>query len=108
MTKKKEKQDTKSFDLKPLGDRVLVKEQKTEIEKTDSGIFLATPISEDQGAKRGKVVAVGEGKILDDGKRMPMGVKKGDDILFQWGDEIKIDGVAYYIVSESNILGIID
>ncbi len=106
-TKAKKKEMPSDLSLQPIGDRVLVKEMKNEMKKTESGIILPTPIEEDRGAKRGLVVAVGNGKF-EDGKLVPPPVKKDDEILFQWGDEIKINGEDYFIVSGSNILGIIN
>ena len=92
----------------PLFDKVLIKEfDKNEKNRvTDYGIIIPDPVNEDRGAKRGKIVAVGEGKY-EDGKLVPMSVKKGDEILFSWGDEIKINGEEYQIVSESSILAIL-
>ncbi|MBU3968873.1 co-chaperone GroES [Patescibacteria group bacterium] len=92
----------------PLFDKVLIKEfDKNEKNRvTDYGIIIPDSVSEDKGAKRGKVVAVGEGKY-EDGKLIPMSVKKGDKVLFSWGDEIKINGEEYQIVSETSILAIL-
>ena len=63
--------------------------------------------AQEDKAGRGIVVAVGDGKIDDQGKLIPMKVKVGNKVLFQWGDKINIDDEEYYIVSESGILGII-
>lgn len=99
---------TKESKILPLFDKVLIKESdKNEKNRiTDYGIIIPDSISEDRGAKKGMVVAVGEGKY-EDGKLIPMSVKKGDEVLFSWGDEIKINGEEYQIVSESSILAII-
>ncbi|KKS44280.1 MAG: 10 kDa chaperonin [candidate division CPR1 bacterium GW2011_GWA2_42_17] len=93
--------------IKPLGDRVLIKEIKAvEGGKTASGIFIPDTVKEDRGAKQGEVVAVGPGR-MDDGKLIPISVKVGDQVLYQWGDTIKIGETEYVMVSESNIIGII-
>jgi chaperonin GroES len=95
--------------IQPLGDKVLIKESSAEntARKTDSGIFIPDTVKEDKGAKKGKVVAVGEGKF-ENGKFIPVSVKAGDTVLFQWGDKINIDGEEYYIVRESEISAIIN
>ncbi len=90
----------------PLGDRVLVRELKKEGEKIVSGIIIPESANEDRGARKGEVIAVGPGKY-DDGVLVPMGVKVGDNVLFQWGDKLTIDGEEYEMVSESAILAII-
>ncbi len=93
--------------VKPLADRVLIKETDKEGGgKTKSGIIIPETVKEDKGSKRGTVVAVGEGRI-EDGKRIPVSVSVGNTVLFQWGDEIKIGGEEYFIVSESNIIAIV-
>lgn len=94
------------FKVQPLGDRVLVRELKKDGEKTVSGIIIPESASDDRGAKKGEVVAVGAGKF-DDGVRVPMDVKVGDKVLYQWGDKLTIDGVEYEMVAESGILAII-
>src|SRR3989344_1103060 len=96
-----------SKNIKPLGDRVLIKESMDNKEKkTSTGIIIPVTVNEDKGSKKGEVVAVGEGNY-EDGKLMPMTVKVGDEVLFQWGDRIKVDDEEYYIVKESEILAII-
>ena len=93
--------------IKPLADRVLVKEDtESKEKKTASGIIIPVSAEEDKGGKRGKIMAVGAGRI-DEGKLVPMSVKVGDEILVQWGDNIQIDGEEYYIVKESEILAVI-
>ncbi len=94
------------FKVKPLGDRVLVRELKKEGEKVVSGIIIPESAGEDRGARKGEVIAVGPGKY-DDGKLCPIGVKAGDKVLFQWGDKMTVDGVEYEMVAESSILAII-
>ena len=94
--------------VQPLADRILIKElsQKDAERVSASGIIIPVTVNEDKGAKKGEVVAVGPGKH-DDGVLVPMTVKVGDTVLFQWGDMIKVDGEEYHIVSESNVLAII-
>ncbi len=94
-----------------MGDRVLV-EALSEHERgkeTKSGIFIPETVDKER-AEQGVVIAVGQGKTNDDGKIIPLTVAVGDKILFaKYGpDEIKIDGKEYFILSESNILAIIE
>ncbi len=93
--------------LRPLGDKILVKRLEAET-KTKSGIVL--PDSAKEKPKQGTVIAVGEGKRLDDGTRAPFNVKKGDKVLFTSyaGTEIKIDGEELMIMSEDDILAIVE
>jgi chaperonin GroES len=88
---------------KPLGDRVIVKPQEPE-QKTKSGIVL--PDSAQEKPQSGEVIEVGPGRINDDGKAIPLSVKKGDIVIFSkyGGTEIKVDGEDYLIVRESDIL----
>lgn len=97
---------SKQRTITPLGDRVLVEELK-EQKKTASGIILPDDYTEDKGMKEGMVVSVGDGRLVD-GKLVKPLVKKGDKILFQWGDEIKIEGKKYHLVSEASITAIIN
>lgn len=92
--------------LKPLGDRVVIRVLEQE-EKTASGIFL--PDTAKEKPSQGEVVAVGPGKIQDDGKRVALDVKVGDKIIFSKyaGTEVKFEGTKYLIVSERDILAII-
>lgn len=92
--------------VKPLDDRVLIKQSQAE-EKTTGGIVL--PDTAKEKPQQGKVVAVGPGKVLDDGTRAEMSVKKGDKILYgkYSGTEIKIDGDEHVILRESDVLGIL-
>jgi chaperonin GroES len=93
--------------IRPLGDKVLVQRLEAE-SRTAGGIVL--PDTAKEKPQRGKVISVGEGKILDDGSRRQMQVKKGDMILFTSyaGTEIKIDGKEYLIMSESDIMAVIE
>ena len=95
-----------NFKVRPLGDRVLVREIKNAGERSVSGIIIPETVGEDRGAKKGEVVAVGAGKY-DDGILVPMSVKVGDKVLFQWGDKLTVDGEEYEMVSESAILAVI-
>ena len=92
--------------LKPLGDRVVIRVLEQE-EKTASGIFL--PDTAKEKPSQGEVVAVGPGKLQDDGKRVALDVNVGDKIIFSKyaGTEVKFEGTKYLIVSERDILAII-
>jgi len=94
--------------LKPLHDHVVVK-PITENEVTKSGIVLPDTIDKEKPEK-GEVVAVGNGKLLDNGQRAVMSIKVGDKVMFKKysPDEIKVDGVEYLIISENDILGILE
>lgn len=89
--------------LKPLGDRLIVKAVEEE-ETTASGIVL--PDTAKEKPQRGKVLAVGEGKISDDGKRVPIDVSDGDEVLYSkyGGTEITIDGEDLLVLRESDVL----
>ncbi|MCS6842402.1 MAG: co-chaperone GroES [Roseiflexaceae bacterium] len=95
------------FRIRPLADRVVVKPVERE-EKTKGGIYLPDTASKERPME-GTVLAVGEGRLDDDGKRIPMSVKPGDRVIFAKysGTEFKIDDVEYLILSEKDILGII-
>lgn len=93
--------------IRPLGDKVLVERVEAE-SKTAGGIVL--PDTAKEKPQRGKIVAVGEGKVLEDGTRRPVQVKKGDLVLFTSyaGTDIKIDGKEYLIMDESDIMAVIE
>jgi len=93
--------------IKPLGDRVLI-EPIAEAEKTKSGIYLPDTASKER-PEQGKVIAVGEGRMLDTGKVAPMRVKVGQKVLFtKYGpNEIKVEGKEYLIAKEEDILAVI-
>jgi chaperonin GroES len=93
--------------VRPLEDRVIVKPLEAET-KTASGIFL--PESAKERPMQGKVVATGPGKMLDNGTRMAMMVKKGDTVVFgkYAGTEVEIKNVKHIIVRESELLGVLD
>ena len=92
--------------LKPLGDRVIIELVESE-EKTASGIVL--PDTAKEKPQEGKVVAVGTGRVLDNGERVSLEVAQGDRIIFSKyaGTEVKYDGNEYLILRESDILAII-
>jgi chaperonin GroES len=92
--------------IKPLGDRVLVREILETAQKTKSGIYIPDTANADKGMKRGEVVTLGDGRY-EDGKRVPMQVKKGDTVLYTWGEKIEVDGVEYVLVRESEISAVI-
>lgn len=96
----------KDVSIRPLGDRVLIKPLSDE-EKSPSGIIIPDTVSE-QKNDRGEVLAVGEGRVGDDNKRIPVSVKKGDTVLFQWGEKVEYGGEDYYLVGEGNILAVIN
>jgi chaperonin GroES len=93
--------------LRPLGDKVLVKRVEAE-SKTKSGIVL--PDAAKEKPKRGKILSVGDGRRLDNGERAPLHVKKGDEVIFTSyaGTEIKIDGEELMIMSEDDILAVVE
>jgi chaperonin GroES len=95
------------MNIRPLQDRLVVK-RLAEEEKTKGGIII--PDSAKEKPIEGEVIAVGNGKVLDDGKVRTLDVKKGDRILFgkYSGTEIKIDGVEHLILREDEVLGIIE
>jgi len=92
--------------IMPLRDRILIKRVGEE-EKTKGGIII--PDTAKEKPVQGKVIAVGTGKLGEDGKRIPLDVKEGDRVLFSKyaGNEIKINGEEHLIVREDDILGIV-
>ncbi len=95
------------LNIRPLGDKVIVKRVDAE-EKTMGGIVL--PDSAKEKPRRGVVLAVGTGRLLDDGTRSAMQVKKNDQVVFNSyaGTEIKMGGEEYMIMDESDILGVVE
>ena len=93
--------------IRPLQDRVIVK-RIAEEEKTKGGIII--PDTAKEKPQEGKVVAVGKGKMSDEGKLIPLDVKVGDRILFgkYSGSEVKLDGEEHLIMREDDILGVIE
>ena len=94
------------MNIRPLHDRLIVKRFDEE-EKTKGGIII--PDNAKEKPQQGEVIAVGNGKVLEDGKSAPMELKKGDRVLFgkYSGTEIKIDGIDYLIMREEDILGVL-
>lgn len=95
------------INVKPLGDRVLIEPLIDDGNKTKHGIIIPETVSKDK-AEQGIVVAVGDGRLTDEGKVLPLRVKKGQKVIFsKYGpDEIKVGGKEYFIISESSILAI--
>ncbi|MBW1668541.1 MAG: co-chaperone GroES [Deltaproteobacteria bacterium] len=93
--------------LRPLHDRVIVKRVEEE-EKTKGGIII--PDTAKEKPIEGKVVAVGAGKILENGKKLPLEVKKGDRVLFgkYAGTDVKIEGEEHLIMREEDIIAIVE
>lgn len=93
--------------LRPLDDRIVIKQSEAE-EKTTGGIIL--PDTAKEKPQIGKVIAIGPGKLLDDGKRAKMSVKKNDKVIYAKyiGSEIEIDNEQYVILRESDVLGIVE
>jgi chaperonin GroES len=94
--------------IRPLQDRVIVKRLEQEDEKTKVGLII--PDTAKEKPQQGKIVAVGKGKVNDDGKINPLDVKVGDKILFgkYAGSEIKIEGEEHLIMREEDILGVVE
>jgi chaperonin GroES len=94
------------MNVKPLSDRVLVRALEAET-KTTGGIII--PDNAKEKPQKGEVIAVGEGKIADNGTKINMSLKKGDKILYgkYSGTEVMVDGAEYLIMRESDILAII-
>lgn len=93
--------------VRPLGDRLLVL-RTAEEEKTAGGIYI--PDNAKEKPQQATVVATGKGRILEDGKLVPLEVKKGDKILFSKysGTELKFDGKEYLMIREEDVLGIVN
>ncbi len=93
--------------IRPLQDRVIVKRVEEE-DKTKGGIII--PDTAKEKPVEGKIIAVGKGKLMDDGKVHPVDVKAGDRVLFTKyaGTEVKIDGEEHLIMREEDILGVIE
>ena len=93
--------------IRPLQDRILVKRIDEE-EKTKGGIII--PDSAKEKPQEGKVVAVGNGKIGEDGKIQPLDVKKGDKLLFSKyaGTEVNLEGEEHLIIREDDVLGVVE
>jgi len=94
------------MNIKPLGERIVLKVTESE-EKTKSGIVL--PDTAKEKPQMGKVLAVGTGRVLENGERVPLEVKEGDTVLFAKyaGTEVKLDGEEYMVIKESDVLAIV-
>ena len=105
--KEKTEKSTKELKIRPLGEKVLIKRLEAE-EKTKGGIVL--PDTAKEKPQKGKVIAVGPGKVLDNGERSPMEVKEGDTVIYSKyaGTEVKIDDKEYLILSQRDILAIVE
>ena len=97
------------MNVKPLNDHVIVEEKEIKEEATRAGIILPDTMDKEK-PEQGKVVAVGPGKLLENGNRAAMSVKVGDTVLFKKysPDEIKIDKKEYLVLSETDILAVIE
>lgn len=107
--KNNQKSNKTQRELLPLGDRVIIRPFSVEdLNKTKSGIIIPDTVSK-ESPEQGEVLAVGPGRLGDDGKRMPMSIKKGDKVVFSKYayEEVKIDEEKYYILKEENILAVI-
>ena len=93
--------------IRPLADKVLV--ERVEAENTTAG-GIVLPDTAKEKPQRGKIISVGEGKLLDDGTRKPLQVKKGDYVLFTSyaGTDVKVGGKEYLIMDESDIMAVIE
>lgn len=99
---------TATMNLRPLNDRLIVKAVAKE-EKTKSGIVLPDTLNKER-PEQGEVIAVGPGRLMENGNRSAMSVKVSDKILFKKysPDEVKIDGIEYLVVSESDVMAVIE
>ena len=96
-----------SVNIRPLDDRVVVKPLEAE-ERTAGGIVL--PDTAKEKPKRGTILSVGEGRLLDTGERQPLQIKEGEQVLFSSyaGTEVKVDGEEMIIMDESDILAVLE
>ncbi len=103
------KKQHQSVSIRPLGDRILIREEKPKDTETttSTGIIIPVTVQTDKGAKRGTVVAVGNGRY-EDGQLIPLSVAPHDTVLYSWGDTIIIDGSEYTLVREAEILAVIE
>jgi len=94
--------------LRPLGDRVIVKVAPKE-EKTKAGIILPDTLDKER-PEQGEVIAIGPGRLLESGSRAPMSVAVGNKVVFKKysPDEVKVDDVEYLVVSETDIMAVIE
>lgn len=96
------------MNVRPLGDRVIVKPVAKE-EMTKAGIILPDTVDKER-PEQGAVIAVGPGRLLENGSRAPMSVKIGDKIVFKKysPDEVKVDGEEYLVISETDVMAVIE
>ena len=101
------KQEGSTMKIRPLGDRILLKRIEEE-DKSKGGIII--PDTAKEKPSEGLVIAVGKGKVTEEGKKLPLDVKKNDRILFgkYSGTDIKIEGEEYLIMREDEVLGVIE
>ena len=94
--------------LRPLSDRLIIKAAAKE-EMTKSGILLPDTVDKER-PEQGEVMAIGPGRLLDNGTRAPMNVKVGDKVMFKKysPDEVKVDGEEFLVVSESDVMAVIE
>jgi chaperonin GroES len=99
--------DSTASKIRPLQDRIIVQRLESE-EKTTSGLYI--PDSAKEKPQQGKVIAIGKGKVREDGTVQPLDLKEGDKILFgkYAGTEIKIDGSEVLIMREDDVLGVVN
>ena len=99
------KSQVSDLNVRPLHDRILVRRMAEE-EKTAGGLFI--PDTAKEKPQRGEVVATGKGRILEDGKVLPLEVRVGDKVLFSkyMGTELKLDGAEYLMIKEEDVLGV--
>jgi chaperonin GroES len=107
IVKRKRRMSDKKNNIQPLQDRIIVQRLENE-EKTASGLYI--PDSAKEKPQQGKVLAVGKGKILEDGSARPVDVKVGDTVIFgkYSGQEIKVDGEDLLIMKEDDVYGVLE
>jgi chaperonin GroES len=95
------------MELRPLDDRIVIKPSQAQ-DKTAGGIFL--PDTAKEKPMVGKVVWIGPGKVQENGKRTPVSIKKGDEVVYgkYMGNEVEIDGQKFVIVREGDLLGVLE
>lgn len=104
---KVKKEKTNSVEIMPLGDRVLIENFDLKEESTTaSGIIIPVGVGNEDETKKGRVIAVGPGMIVD-GKLQKPEVSVGDVVLYSWGDKIQVDGKKYVLVGAGNVSAIV-
>lgn len=96
------------MNLRPLGDRVIVKPVAKE-EMTKAGIILPDTVDKER-PEQGEIIAIGPGRLLDNGNRAPMALKVGDKVVFKKysPDEVKLGDAEYLVISESDVMAVIE